>query len=242
MSDQSGGPGWWVANDGRWYAPELHPDRLSATHPTQPPPDDPPPTRSRRNLLIALALLVALVLVAVAAMARDDSPDDDRVAETRETDDEVTTTEPRTTTEAEQPKDLTVESGFSSAVNSINTTSVGALLTNPNATLALYDVSVVFNLLDASGATIDTDTTQVPYIPAASTVPVAPLLIGFDNPTEPTAVDVNVTGTFEEDTGWAGVEFPMSDGIDLEVSRERRWLQGPSPRVSSFTRPIPRTR
>lgn len=26
MSDVSGGPGWWQASDGKWYAPELHPD------------------------------------------------------------------------------------------------------------------------------------------------------------------------------------------------------------------------
>jgi hypothetical protein len=26
MSDQSQGPGWWQASDGRWYAPEQHPD------------------------------------------------------------------------------------------------------------------------------------------------------------------------------------------------------------------------
>ena len=25
MSDVSGGAGWWVASDGRWYPPELHP-------------------------------------------------------------------------------------------------------------------------------------------------------------------------------------------------------------------------
>lgn len=25
MSDQSQGPGWWVASDGRWYPPEQHP-------------------------------------------------------------------------------------------------------------------------------------------------------------------------------------------------------------------------
>ncbi len=27
MSDTSQGEGWWIASDGRWYAPELHPDR-----------------------------------------------------------------------------------------------------------------------------------------------------------------------------------------------------------------------
>src|ERR1700733_7115905 len=27
MSDFSQGPGWWVASDGKWYPPELHPDQ-----------------------------------------------------------------------------------------------------------------------------------------------------------------------------------------------------------------------
>ena len=35
MSDTSPGPGWWLASDGRWYAPELHPDAPApvADHP-----------------------------------------------------------------------------------------------------------------------------------------------------------------------------------------------------------------
>ncbi len=35
MSDASQGPGWWQASDGKWYAPEQHPDY-------KPPP--PPPS------------------------------------------------------------------------------------------------------------------------------------------------------------------------------------------------------
>jgi hypothetical protein len=34
MSDKSEGPGWWIASDGKWYPPELHPsvrDDSSAT-------------------------------------------------------------------------------------------------------------------------------------------------------------------------------------------------------------------
>ena len=26
MSEVSGGAGWWMASDGKWYPPELHPD------------------------------------------------------------------------------------------------------------------------------------------------------------------------------------------------------------------------
>jgi CRP/FNR family transcriptional regulator, cyclic AMP receptor protein len=35
MSDVSQGPGWWVASDGKWYPPELHPDYVAA-HPKPP--------------------------------------------------------------------------------------------------------------------------------------------------------------------------------------------------------------
>jgi len=32
MSDVSNGPGWWIASDGRWYPPELHPSALAPQH------------------------------------------------------------------------------------------------------------------------------------------------------------------------------------------------------------------
>jgi hypothetical protein len=36
MSDKSEGPGWWIASDGKWYPPELHPTvRKDST--TEPP-------------------------------------------------------------------------------------------------------------------------------------------------------------------------------------------------------------
>lgn len=33
MSDVAQGPGWWIASDGRWYPPELHPAALAARSP-----------------------------------------------------------------------------------------------------------------------------------------------------------------------------------------------------------------
>ena len=39
MSDQSEGPGWWQASDGKWYSPETHPDY----RPPPPPPSNAPP-------------------------------------------------------------------------------------------------------------------------------------------------------------------------------------------------------
>jgi hypothetical protein len=41
MSDTPVGPGWWQASDGKWYAPELHPDRLAGPPPPSPPPAGP---------------------------------------------------------------------------------------------------------------------------------------------------------------------------------------------------------
>ena len=48
MSDAPQGPGWWQASDGKWYAPELHPDHqpTAPTPPASPPPAAPPPAAS----------------------------------------------------------------------------------------------------------------------------------------------------------------------------------------------------
>jgi hypothetical protein len=37
MADQSGGEGWWIASDGKWYPPELHPDYRPPAAPVAPP-------------------------------------------------------------------------------------------------------------------------------------------------------------------------------------------------------------
>lgn len=36
MSDTSQGEGWWIASDGKWYAPEHHPDYVAPSLPTPP--------------------------------------------------------------------------------------------------------------------------------------------------------------------------------------------------------------
>lgn len=60
VSDQSQGPGWWLASDARWYPPESHPSYRPA------PPATPLPAGRRRPWLIGLVVVVAL-LGAVAA-------------------------------------------------------------------------------------------------------------------------------------------------------------------------------
>jgi hypothetical protein len=39
MSDKPEGPGWWIASDGKWYAPELHPSVRDDSSPRAAAPD-----------------------------------------------------------------------------------------------------------------------------------------------------------------------------------------------------------
>ena len=43
MADVSQGPGWWIASDGRWYPPHLHPSVVQAPPPPQHYPVPGPP-------------------------------------------------------------------------------------------------------------------------------------------------------------------------------------------------------
>lgn len=86
MSDTPQGPGWWLASDGRWYAPELHPDRGQPLEdptppagegwPTSPPTEQPtsrPATegdghvRTTRDVIAGAVALVAAVLLAAGS-------------------------------------------------------------------------------------------------------------------------------------------------------------------------------
>ncbi|MEQ8716153.1 MAG: hypothetical protein RIE08_00950 [Acidimicrobiales bacterium] len=88
MSDTPQGPGWWLASDGRWYAPELHPDyrKQPVENPTPPagegwptsPPTEQPATvsatadgghvRTTRDVVAGVVALVAAVLLAAGAL------------------------------------------------------------------------------------------------------------------------------------------------------------------------------
>ena len=35
MADVSQGPGWWIASDGKWYPPDLHPSVAQLPPPPQ---------------------------------------------------------------------------------------------------------------------------------------------------------------------------------------------------------------
>ena len=72
MSDQSQGPGWWVASDGKWYppdqAPAVPPPETWAAPPTGPPPSSGMSTGAK----VALALvggLIGLIVLSVIAVS-----------------------------------------------------------------------------------------------------------------------------------------------------------------------------
>jgi hypothetical protein len=47
MSDRSEGPGWWIASDGKWYPPELHPSVRDTPH-TETPAQVPGESQTHR--------------------------------------------------------------------------------------------------------------------------------------------------------------------------------------------------
>jgi hypothetical protein len=78
MSDTSRGEGWWQAADGKWYAPEQHPDHSasasSGPSPTSPTPPPPGPRAGRTPWIIGG--VIAAVVAAVAAFVLLGGDDD----------------------------------------------------------------------------------------------------------------------------------------------------------------------
>src|SRR5438477_7583604 len=70
MSDQSQGPGWWQASDGKWYPPEKAPAPVPLGSPTQPfgVPPSPGSAPAPRSGLGA-GPIIAIVVAAVALIA-----------------------------------------------------------------------------------------------------------------------------------------------------------------------------
>jgi hypothetical protein len=75
MSDVSGGTGWWLASDGKWYPPEAGggappqsaPERRVPAHRSRRPPTD--RRWPRRVLLGSLAIIVVAAVVIIAVVA-----------------------------------------------------------------------------------------------------------------------------------------------------------------------------
>ncbi len=71
MSDQSQGPGWWIASDGKWYppdqAPAVPPPETWATPPAGPPPRSGMSTGAV-IALVAVVAFVGLALLSIVAL------------------------------------------------------------------------------------------------------------------------------------------------------------------------------
>ncbi|MGI8663953.1 MAG: hypothetical protein ACR2LQ_12210 [Acidimicrobiales bacterium] len=262
MSDTSQGSGWWQASDGKWYAPELHPDYEAPPDPGGSPPaggppadfppvgppgftpPGPPPSGPPRDgqpfyrkpifmVLVVLAVLGAAIAAFAITRSDDgkkvstksdsssdktDSTDSSSKSKTTTTKKKATTSSTSTSTTAKTAP-LVVVPGGSSTVDSSGTRHAlaGATVTNPDSKLAAYSVKVVFNLVDAAGTVLDTDTVDVDYIGPSKTAFVAPSQIGYQAASDVAKVDVTAVGDLRKDQGYAGVEFGQFKGIELTV-------------------------
>jgi hypothetical protein len=83
MSEQSGGPGWWVASDGKWYPPEQAPGvapgaeapapGASASPASPASPAASQPSGNKGKVIAALVAAVALVVVGIIIVTTRDS-------------------------------------------------------------------------------------------------------------------------------------------------------------------------
>ena len=138
MSEQSQGPGWWQASDGKWYPPQAAAGAdptmpIAASAATGPLPGGPPPAGGapppkgglgRGPLLgIIAAVIVLLAAVLFFATKGDDKDDKAKTANTDQSSDSdtesssskrTTTTKPKatTTTLDSDPLDIDVRDGF----------------------------------------------------------------------------------------------------------------------------------
>ncbi|MFL6204691.1 MAG: hypothetical protein ACJ739_05020 [Acidimicrobiales bacterium] len=72
MSDQSQGPGWWLASDGRWYPPDQAPAVPAPEMWATPPPGPPPPSGMSTGAKVAIGVVggfVALIVLSILAIA-----------------------------------------------------------------------------------------------------------------------------------------------------------------------------
>ncbi|HMS12005.1 MAG TPA: PASTA domain-containing protein [Microthrixaceae bacterium] len=96
MSDSSGGDGWWIASDGKWYPPESRPTTppppppASGTAPTAPPPytwapgpsSAPPGKPKRSTFKIVGGVVLALLVLGAIGAAMDDKKDEVATSDT----------------------------------------------------------------------------------------------------------------------------------------------------------------
>jgi len=79
----------------------------------------------------------------------------------------------------------------------------GAFITNRNEDDAAYEVEVMFNFTDESGAILDTEIAYLPYIPPGGTAPAAVTRYIDGDGESAAAVDVSVSARLRSDDGLA---------------------------------------
>ncbi len=115
---------------------------------------------------------------------------------------------------------LTVESGFSTGLSSLGSrfTSAGAVVTNTSAQTAC-GVQVQFNLLDAKGAAIDTQTRTIRVAAPKAAVPVVPNAMGGGKPDEPATLTVKVLAVDSFTAGdTCDIPAAVAKGVTLPTS------------------------
>ena len=63
MSDVAQGPGWWIASDGKWYPPEMHPSRMPPPQPGAIPVMGTSAVRTNGFAIASLVLSLTIFLI-----------------------------------------------------------------------------------------------------------------------------------------------------------------------------------
>jgi len=156
MSDQSQGPGWWLASDGKWYPPQ-------APHPA--PASTPKPGMSGclKAFLIAagVGVILVVVLVAVVSLAVDEASEelDARQEEILE---EATVTE----CGVDELGDLNARVKVTNGSSERSNYSVEVSFQSPDGATQ-YDVGTAYANALGAGQTIETDAVTLTDAPDA---------------------------------------------------------------------------
>lgn len=118
---------------------------------------------------------------------------------------------------------LTIESGYSSGLNTMGTryTSAGAVITNTAAVTAC-GVKVEFSILDAAGAVLDTNAEEMHRVPAGAALPLSTSGIGDGRADEPASFTATIVGVDSFDpAGACGGSSTTAQGITLTATDAR---------------------
>lgn len=188
MSDQSGGPGWWLASDGKWYppdqAPPVPPPDTWARPAPGPAPRPGPSSGANAALVVAGVLGVLLMVGAVVVLTGSDDRTDDA--------DATAGTEDREG--AEQAPAPTIPDGFVLAEGD------GASIAVPASWTVLDPEAVAMSTEELAAAFPDADPEVLRQ--ESSMFVEGAVLVAFDLGDEELASNVNI------------LRFPTDQGLD----------------------------